>query len=343
MISPSEYFRGIYQEIPKAILVCDERMQPVYCTANAEPMLDTALPEALLRAAENCRKEMQGTSLSLLLNGAEKTFYLTPAVYDGRTYMVLEMEVLPEYPDMPGLIQVLRNAREKLSSYLNSVYNVAQRIGLSTPNGKELGEDVRRIMRMAEHLDRLIDGGQRIIYRIPMDVGRFASEFARSLNDLGMNKTILSAPYESGMVARIMPEDLELVLANLVSNAFRFGAEHVTIRTVRMENKIRITVVDDGPGIEDSERIFDWGYRTVDPKGVQGLGFALSMSKRVLAQQDAELHYERAGERTCFHIDLDAVAFPATGRLAEWKPESLENTLSQIRVEMSDYMKEMYL
>lgn len=338
MISASEYFAGIYQEIPKAILVYDELMQVVYCTPKAQPFV---LPDALRRAAEDCRKELQGTALSLQLDGAEKSVYLTPTVYDGKTYIVAELETVPEYPELPELIRVVRNTREKLAAYLNGLYSVAQRIGLSTPNGKELGADVRRIMRLAEHLDRLVDGGQRIIYRVPMDIGRFAAEYARSLNDLEMDKTILTAPYESGMIARIMPEDLELVLANLVSNGFRFGADRVTIRTARIDDKIRITVADNGPGIEEPARIFEWGYRTTDYKGVQGLGFGLPMAKRVLEEQDAELLYERVDGQTCFHIDFQAVDFPDGGRLAEWKPEPLENSLSQIRVEMSDYIKEM--
>lgn len=338
MISASEYFAGIYQEIPKAILVYDELMQVVYCTPKAQPF---PLPEGLQRAAEDCRLEMRGTALSLQLDGAEKTFYLTPMVYDGKTYVAVELEAVPEYPELPELIQVVRNTREKLAAYLNGLYSVAQRIGLSTPNGKELGADVRRIMRLAEHLDRLVDGGQRIIYRVPMDIGRFAAEYARGMNDLEMDKTLLTAPYEPGMIARIMPEDLELVLANLISNAFRFGAKRVTIRTARMEDKIRLTVADDGPGIADPERLFEWGYRTTDYKGVQGLGFGLAVAKRVLALQDAELLYERVDDQTCFHIDFQSIDFPDGGRLAEWKPEPLENSLSQIRVEMSDYMKEM--
>lgn len=338
MISASEYFAGIYQEMPKAILVYDELMQAVYCTPKAQPF---ALPEELCRAAEECRREMQGTALSLQMDGAEKTFYLTPAVYDGKTYVAVELEAVPEYPELPELIRVVRNTREKLASYLNGLYSVAQRIGLSTPDGKELGEDVRRIMRLAEHLDRLVDGGQRIIYRVPMDVGRFAAEYARSLNDLEMDKAVLTAPYEPGMIARIMPEDLELVLANLISNALRFGAKRVTIRTARVDDKIRITVADDGPGVEDPERVFECGYRTTDYKGIRGLGFGLPMAKRVLAEQDAELIYERVDDQTCFHIDFQAIDFPTGGRLAEWKPEPLENSLSQIRVEMSDYMKEM--
>lgn len=343
MISATEYFAGIYQEIPKPILVLDAKMQPVFCSAAAETLALLPLPAAALKEGERCRAELRGSALPLQIAEQELTLYFAPSIFGEETYLVVTAELPPEHPELPGLMQVLRNSRGKLAGYLNAIYNVAQRIGLDSPVGKELGDDVRRIMRMAEHLDRLIDGEGRIIYRVPMDIGRLVAGYVRTLNEIELDQTILTAPYEQDLTARIMPEDMELALGALVSNALRFGNGKVTVRTHREGEQIYVTVADNGPGVEQPERLFEWGYRTMDQKGVKGLGFGLAMAKRVLALQGASLIYERAGEQTCFHIVMDLEPLPDQGRLAEWKPEPLENSLSQVRVELSDYIKEMQI
>ncbi len=340
MSPASEYFAGIYGEIPKPTLVCDKGLDPVWYSADAENLLP--LSDAVRREAERCLAERKGGILSLQLEDRQLTLCLTPSVYEGETYLVLAADLPPEHPELPGLMKVLRNSRSKLSGYLNGIFAMAQKIGLDTPEGRSLGEDVRRIMRMAEHLDRLIDGEGHIIYRVPMDIGRFVAGYVRTLNEIELDQPILTAPYEPEMIVRIMPEDLELVLGTLISNGLRFGGK-VTVRTYRKDEKIYITVADNGPGVSQPERLFEWGYRTVDRKGVKGLGFGLAMAKRVLEQQGATLLYEREEQQTCFHIVLSNEDVPDRGRLAEWHPEPLENSLSQMRVELSDYMKEMLI
>ena len=338
MTSASEYFAGIYGEIPKPTLVCDPGLEPVWCSADAKELLP--LSDAVRREAARCLAERKGRILPLQLEERQLTLYLTPSDYEGETYLVLMAELPAEHPELPGLMTVLRNSRSKLSGYLNGIFAMAQKIGLDTPEGGSLGEDVRRIMRMAEHLDRLIDGEGHIIYRVPVDIGRFAAGYVRTLNEIPLDVMIITAPYEPEMIARIMPEDLELVLGTLISNGLRFGGK-VMVRTYRKGEKIYITVADNGPGVSQPERLFEWGYRTVDRKGTTGLGFGLAMAKRILEQQGATLIYEREEQQTCFHIVLNSEDVPDRGRLAEWHPEPLDNNLSQMRVELSDYMKEM--
>ncbi len=343
MISANEYFSGIYQEMQKPILVFDAKKQPVFCSAKADAMGLLPLPAAVMKEVERCRSTLRGAVLPVQVGERELNLYFTPSIFDEETYLVVMAELPYEHPELPGLMQVLRNSRGKLAGYLNGIYNVAQRLGLDSPDGKELGDDVRRVMRMAEHLDRLIDGEGRTVYRVPMEIGPFVVSYIRALNEIEMDREILVPPYEEGMIARIMPEDLELALGVLVSNALRFGDGKVSVYSGRKGKKIYITVADDGAGVAAPHRLFEWGYRTADRKGVKGLGFGLAMAKRVLELQGAELLYEREGERTCFHIVLEPALLSEGSRLAEWKSEPKENSLSQMRVELSDYVKEMQI
>ncbi len=338
-----EYFAGLYQEMPKAIVVFDEELSPVYRTVRAESMKGKTLPAELEQAARRCLKECRGETVALMQDGKEETFFLVPQEYDGCTYLVLEGELRFSYPELPALLRVLKNSREKLAGYLNGIYSVAQRMGLNTVDGKELGEDVRRIIRMTDHLDRILESDDRLLYRVPIDVGQFVTEYIRGLRELELVTPLFVSACEEGMIVKVMPEDLEVALANLVSNAMRFARERVVVETIRRDGKIRITVTDDGPGVEDPARLFEWGYRTADPKGVVGLGFGLAVSRQILTEQGGTLLYERADGTTRFHIDLEEAEFPTSGRLAAWKAEPFENSLSKMRVELSDYMKEMNL
>ncbi|MGN6605384.1 MAG: PAS domain S-box protein [Jatrophihabitans sp.] len=60
------------------------------------------------------------------------------------------------------------------------------------------------------------------------------------------------------VVARVQPEHLDQMVANLLTNAGRHGATPVEIRVRRLDDRVEIAVVDHGPGVpEDAlERLF---------------------------------------------------------------------------------------
>ena len=343
MTLAEKYFSELYQGLPKSIFVLDEELRPVYRSHQAEWLKEQPLPTQLEQAGKRCFKERRGETVVLKQSGMEETFFLLPHSFEGRPYLVLERKESFSYPEYPGLVQALKNSREKLAGYLNGIYSVAQRMGLQSPDGKELGEDVRRVIRMMDHLDWLLDEGEHLIYRVPIDVGQFIEEYISGTKELELALPVFLTRCEEGMIAKVMPEDLEVVLANLLSNALRFAEGRVSVEAVRKDGKIRITVSDDGPGIEDPARLFELNYRTADPKGVVGLGYGLPVARKILAAQGGELSCERADGVTRFHIDLEEVELPPSGRLASWRGEPLENSLSKMRVELSDYMKEMDL
>ncbi len=338
MLTAGEYFAKVYRSVPKPIIVCNGARQVVYSSSAAAPYMGKELPEQLLREAEACISTGYGSSLSLTWYDRTRVIYFTPAQFEGEVFAVMEIAMLTDYPELPELMVALTNAQGKLSVYLDSIYFVAQQLGFSDRYGKDLGQEVRRILRAANHLDRLLDIGDRATYRVPMDIGRFAVTFVQAVNDLEIRGSLAAETSGEKLYARIMPEDLELALGTLVSNAFRFGAAHVVVRASGAGEKVRITVADDGPGVAEPERVFDCGYRTRDKLGGEGLGISLAMVRHMLTTQDATLQYERVEDESRFHIEMDAAVLPEGIRLSDWKPEPLNNSLSQLRVELSDYM-----
>lgn len=341
MRTVKEYFADAYRSVPKPIVVCTDAGETVYSTYAAAPFLDQPLPKKLLKEAAACIQKERGSTLSLKWLGRERVVYCTPARYEEETFAVLEIAAVAEYPELPQLMTALCNVRGKINRSLDTVYFVAQQMGLNDGRGKELGQEVRYILRALEHVDRLWDMSDRANYRIPMELNQFASAMAQGFEKLKLRGTVTAVSSRKKRFVRVMPEDLELVIATLVSNAFRFGADRVALRTSSAGKKVRLTVADNGKGVEDPDRIFDCGYRTRDKLGGEGLGISLPMARHVLARQDATLEYERVDGETRFHIVMAAAKLPENIRLSDWKVENTRNSLSQLRVELSDYMMMM--
>jgi two-component system, NtrC family, sensor kinase len=118
-----------------------------------------------------------------------------------------------------------------------------------------------------------------------------------------------------GMV-RCHEGELKQVLLNIVVNAAQAidgGGERqegqtmgrITVRTERVEDGVRITVSDDGPGMEESvrQRIFD-PFFTTKPVG-KGTGQGLSMAYEVIKRHGGTLAVtSTVGVGSTFTIDL---------------------------------------
>ncbi|MGW5386706.1 ATP-binding protein [Nocardia sp. NPDC003963] len=79
---------------------------------------------------------------------------------------------------------------------------------------------------------------------------------------------------------RADPDLLERVLANLVDNALRYGAESpVKVDATTVDGQVVVRVVDHGPGLPgtDPERVFDQFQQLGDRDNTSGLGLGLSV------------------------------------------------------------------
>ncbi len=156
----------------------------------------------------------------------------------------------------------------------------------------------------------------------PTDINALTDEYLRlayhglRAKDKSFNATMKTGFDESIGSISIVPQDMGRVILNLITNAFyvvnekakknRTGYEPtVTVSTKRTNNKVLITVADNGNGIPDSikEKIFQ-PFFTTKPAG-QGTGLGLSLSYDIVKAHGGELTVEtREGEGTVFIISL---------------------------------------
>ncbi|MDX2425311.1 MAG: response regulator [Cycloclasticus sp.] len=101
------------------------------------------------------------------------------------------------------------------------------------------------------------------------------------------------------------------VFANLISNAVKFSKENdsVTIEVKRIDNKVRVSVKDNGPGIaaEFSSRIFQRFAQadSSDTREKGGTGLGLSISQAIINQLGGIIDYKSViGEGSEFFFEL---------------------------------------
>lgn len=105
-------------------------------------------------------------------------------------------------------------------------------------------------------------------------------------------------------------ERIQQVIVNFVNNAIKYApnARDIRVRATDEGEKIRVAVIDSGPGIdpEKSEHLFDRYYR-VDAEGSQysGLGLGLYISSEIIKKHNGEIGvYSKLGEGSEFWFTI---------------------------------------
>ena len=175
---------------------------------------------------------------------------------------------------------------------------------------EDTSDDARRCgelaLRNAQELDKLVDQLSDIARleagELPMRVRRIEVEalVRRTLDRLEhmaeQKRIALGGPSQGATVLWCDPALIDKALGNLVHNALKFTPEGgaITVALERDSDWVRITVLDDGPGLDasDRERVFERLFQVDrgDRRRHGGTGLGLSLAKEVV-----ELHGGRIG------------------------------------------------
>ena len=113
------------------------------------------------------------------------------------------------------------------------------------------------------------------------------------------------------------PERLMQVLTNLLSNAAKHSpaGEPVLVRTSPANGRMRIEVIDRGPGIPEEfrSRIFQKFAQADAPDGnvKGGTGLGLAISKAITEAMGGTIGYESSGAGTIFYVEIPCAESPA--------------------------------
>ncbi|WP_205511806.1 hybrid sensor histidine kinase/response regulator transcription factor [Longitalea arenae] len=170
--------------------------------------------------------------------------------------------------------------------------------------------------RMLGLVDQLLlfqkaDSGLDQLKIVPLELGKLVKDVYSAFAQLALAKNIDYQLLSTAEQAYINAdrEKLEIILYNLLSNAFKYTPDQGSIHfhVELHEDDLVLEIKDSGPGIPDSakDKLFEKFYQANTAKA--GFGFGLYLVKRLVEAHKGELSYtSEAGKGTSFVICLPA-------------------------------------
>lgn len=177
--------------------------------------------------------------------------------------------------------------------------------------------------RLSALIERLLDWGRmeegRKLYDLqPESVAQIVDDALVTFERATYQADVTVSKEVAESLPKVMVDRAAMAdaLANLLSNAFKYGGTPPKINVRAFQNANRsvvIEVTDNGEGIEPSEqnRIFDKFYRIDDrlSRAREGSGLGLAIVKHVVRAHDAEIRLESSkGKGSTFAIVLSPMS-----------------------------------
>lgn len=211
-----------------------------------------------------------------------------------------------------------------VTGYLETIEDHAGR----PPEQSVISEMSRQCQRMRGLVDDLLELSRLEASELSdrdlqdVDLAHLADEVrheARTLTSEAQHT--IKTKGEPGITVRGRPEELHSALFNLVSNALRYSPDGgvVTIGWQRKNDKIRLSVTDQGVGIEKDHiaRLAERFYRVdkARSRGTGGTGLGLAIVKHILQRHGARLQIDSEwGEGSTFTCVFPLPAEDRKGR-----------------------------
>ena len=206
-----------------------------------------------------------------------------------------------------NLNTVLSHERKQQQRYRNALSDLAH--SLKTPLALVRGTarnvelpDAQSIEQQVDQMDRIIGyhlqraaASGRSTLNAPIEVGPIVQRIATALKKVYSDKAIqVVVDIDSNMRFRGDEDDLTEILGNLMDNACKWCRSTVQISTRRDQERLRISVEDDGPGIKDTdaERVFIRGARADEQ--LPGHGIGLAVVREIVEAYGGEARIDRS-------------------------------------------------
>ncbi len=224
----------------------------------------------------------------------------------------LEKQIL-EQQHSSVVSQVAVSVAHQLRNPLGVMIGFAEMMAQGLPQdemGNALDKMLRNGLRCKEIVENLLEFGQGFPdERVPSDLLTLIDELVKPmLPGSKCNRVVWRAP-DGPVYVECVPHQLAQVIVNLLDNALRVATQ--VICEVREEQeKIYLSVCDDGPGVPEKlrERIFQPFFTTQKKEGAVGLG--LSLSQAVIREYGGDLLLEdtpgisESGARFTLHLPI---------------------------------------
>ena len=183
-------------------------------------------------------------------------------------------------------------------------------------SGNEQSELNKKLLEQLSQIDELISYqlrkarlGQKSLQTEYTRLYPVLLSITKTLEKIHNHKNIkISLELSKTFTLPISQMDLMELMGNLIENAFKFANKHILITAERADNRFKITVEDDGPGVnkEHREAIFQRGVRADRLNPGQGIG--LSVCHDIVLSYNGQINIKTSQlQGACFYITFDII------------------------------------
>lgn len=287
----------------------------------------------------------------LVLGGLTFIFY----VFIARAKMKMRMQI-----DHLERNKIEEISQEKVRFYINMSHELRTPLSLILAPLEELVEEKNRFdVQVQQKLSYVYRNGRKLLHLVNQlldfrkaESGALPIHVAMNdVDELAQNvftmfkenaqKRDITYQYQSDLHANMFPIDktyVEMILTNLLSNAFKFtpnGGE-ITLSVWSTENDFGFTIKDSGIGIQPEKltRIFERFYQANE--AWQGSGIGLSLVKCLVEKHHGSISVNSKpdeGTEFCVKLPSNLQVFSPTDLLAQEEKENTEWQTSSLATE----------
>lgn len=276
-------------------------------------MFSLAISHAL-RPLDLIRKEISAQDIEHLrkLSSAEYPVEAKPMV-DALNNLLARLENM-----LSAQRRFVANAAHELRTPLTAI-KLQTQIALAHPDEGErqrsrelLQNSVDRATHLVEQLLLLARSSQEAIpsrMKLPVKVDQLAKRLVAEFSSFADKQRIdLGLGHCDATEIDADEESLRIMLGNLIDNALRYGRPggRVDIEIHADENRIKLDVIDNGPGIPDEEksRVFERFHRLASAD-IPGSGLGLAIVREIVSQLRGRIDLaDTPGGGLSVHVEL---------------------------------------
>lgn len=332
--------RAILESIPSPVFILGDDGRVIQINPAAERLAESLgvsgrLPGKIQRILDECRESgehflPEDPREALLFRIHEEEFFFLPRIFrfgvgrDSRSGWAILLHNVSRIRWLDDMkTNLLSTVSHELKTPLTGIRMVLHLL-LEERGGKL--DDMQKTMvtsanedceRLLNTLNTLLDlsraeSGTTHLAREPLSLDTAVDRAARLFAGTAATKGVtIRVERESEDLPEVFADPLRLdeVLNNLVSNAIKHSPEggEILLRTNKRDAEyLRVSVIDDGPGVpEDSQsRIFERFFQTPG-QNVDGVGLGLFISREIMRAHEGRIGLlERSGNKTEFYIDV---------------------------------------
>ena len=214
-------------------------------------------------------------------------------------------------------LQFFTNVSHEIKTPLTLILGPLNKLSKELPPDSPIVDDIHIIKKNADRLKRVVSQlldfrkveSNKMDMRVTeVDLVAFIEEVKSYFDNMAQSKQIHYSFQHTvrSVMLWVDTDEMEKILANLLSNAFKFTPEGgtVTIRLQEHAGYVILSVEDNGKGIlpQNLSAVFDQFF-TADQ--VTGTGIGLHLTREFVSMHKGSIHVEsEPGKRTVFFVEL---------------------------------------